>query len=160
MKNLLILFGIFFLISTTKAQSLNGIKVPIIVGGEMTSKSKENTITFKVAEDIKDTNGKIIILKNTAVIASIDNEKARGIGRAGSIKIQFQSTQDINGTVIKLSGNETILGESNRKHVLGVGLGVGLGLFYPMLFYLVKKGGEAVLKSNTIISSAIILQNE
>ncbi|MEZ4878999.1 MAG: hypothetical protein R2801_02380 [Chitinophagales bacterium] len=53
MKNLLILFGIFFLISTTKAQSLNGIKVPIIVGGEMTSKSKENTITFKVAEDIK-----------------------------------------------------------------------------------------------------------
>lgn len=134
--------------------------MPIIVGGEMTSKSKENTITFKVAEDIKDTNGKIIILKNTAVIASIDNEKARGIGRAGSIKIQFQSTQDINGTVIKLSGNETILGESNRKHVLGVGLGVGLGLFYPMLFYLVKKGGEAVLKSNTIISSAIILQNE
>ena len=135
-------------LSTVYGRSLPrpGASVPIIFTQEVSSKHPAVPVIL-VAEDLVDVQNKVIVLKGTPVVFSHEIIPAKRVGQPGVIDIRFLSVTSIYGTTIPLTGNMRQVGESRRKKVLGIGLGVGLWV-HPMLLYLLKKGEDVVIPVN------------
>ncbi|MBR1889958.1 MAG: hypothetical protein IJ816_04955 [Alloprevotella sp.] len=159
MKKIAFFLSVLCIGLSATAQTLpNNTQVPVQFTSELSSK---DTSTFSsgivVATDVKDNAGKILIKAGTPVVATLTSKKARGVGRPGMLEVEYVSTKAVDGTLIKLYGKTTQEGENRKGKVLGVGLGVGLTVLWPMLFYLCKKGGQAVIPAGMIVTGVFTL---
>lgn len=130
----------------------SGTPVIIRLQNDIKSEKSEQPV-FIVAADIKDLEGNLLIAQGTPVNAEFKSKKRKGVGKQGEIDIKFIFTTSTDGQIILLNGTAHEEGENLKGKALGVGLGVGLLLLFPMLAYMAKKGGSAQMKSGTIISS-------
>ncbi len=113
-----------------------------------------------VENDVKSKDGRVLIKRGTPVQLQIDRQKARGVGKPGSVTVKCVSTNAVDGQSILLEGS--VSGEGNDKKGLSSGLGVGLGLtFLPGVgfAFLAIKGEEAVIENNTIIPTVFVMND-
>ena len=126
-----------------------GTVVYIRTMSEVSSKTSESMDAI-VDADVKASDGTVLIKKGTRVNAIRDVQKAKGVGKPGSIMLKNLSTTSVDGQTIYLAGSVTEQGQSKRGQALGLGLGLGLCLVLPCLAILAKKGGEAVIPAGTL----------
>lgn len=125
----------------------------------MTSKN-EGSPSAIVESDVKSKDGRVLIKRGTPVQLQIDRQKARGVGKPGSVTVKCVSTNAVDGQSILLEGS--VSGEGNDKKGLSIGLGVGLGLtFLPGVgfAFLAIKGEQAVIENNTIIPTVFVMND-
>ncbi|MCO5231752.1 MAG: hypothetical protein M9958_11435 [Chitinophagales bacterium] len=134
--------------------------IPIRNVESISSESQNTVYEFQVIKDIKDSQGNIIIAEGTPVLVDLKVKKSKSIGKAGVVDIKLKSVETIDGKTVDLKGGIVIEPESSKGKVLGIGLGVGLLLTWPMLLYLIKKGDKAVLSENTTIIGNPIMDYE
>jgi|JI10StandDraft_1071094.scaffolds.fasta_scaffold24488_10 hypothetical protein len=124
---------------------------------EVSSENDDN-ILIQVTHNILDVNGKLLIKEGTPIQCNIEKTKRKGVGKPGSIVITMNSVKSVDGQDIRLNGKHSKEGKNMKGKALGVGLGVGLGtLLVPMLAYMAKKGGPAIIGANTVVSNVAIL---
>lgn len=131
-----------------------GTQVPVRLTTDANSKTGD-TPTAIVEQDVATRDGKVLIAKGTPVQLEIEAQKARGCGRPGSITVKCVSTQSVDGQRIALEGTKSTEGANKKGSTIG--LGVGLGCFvWPCLFILCKKGGEATIPANTLLTNVSV----
>ena len=102
------------------------------------------TVHFSVVNDIKNSDGLVLIKAGTPVSAQISFVEENGmIGKSGKLTISDFHTTAIDGTYIPLSG--TVSSNPEDKMVLSI----VLSIFVCPLFLLLK-GGEGSLPAGTI----------
>ncbi len=121
------------------------------------SSENEDNILIQVTHNILDANGKLLIKEGTPIQCNVEKTKRKGVGKPGSIVITMNSVKSVDGQDIRLNGKHSKEGQNMQGKALGVGLGVGLLLLTPMLAYIAKKGGPAVIGANTVVSNIAIL---
>lgn len=143
-----------FNLSTFAAIPLRrGTQVPVRLVEKMSSK-KSTTPNAIVDTDVKAADGTVVIKGGTPVNVESKVKKAKGTGKPGTINIKFVSTTAVDGTRIALEGsNVEVEGKNKRGVALGVGLGLGLTIVWPLLFVMCKKGGQAVIDANTLYNN-------
>lgn len=141
-------------------QSLSrGTSVPIKNVITISSKDVNNS-SFEESEDVKASDGTVVIKHGTPVTVSIKSKRARGCGRPGSLDVKFVSTQAVNGQTIMLEGIH-LKEEGRKKTGLAVGLGVGLGVgvFPPLLALLAIKGDQAIIEEDTYVNGVRLAED-
>lgn len=122
------------------------------------SSENEDNILVQVSHNILDANGRLLIKEGTPIQCNVEKTKRKGVGKPGSVVISMTSVKSVDGQDIKLNGKHSKEGQNMKGKALGVGLGVGLGTFLvPMLAYMAKKGGPAIIGANTVVSNIAIL---
>ena len=98
-----------------------------------------DVVNFKIANDVNDTNGNILIKAGTPVSAKITFVKSKlRIGRSGEITISDFNTKAVDGTYVPLSG--TVSEKAHNKMTLSIVLSA---VICPL--FLLMRGKEAVL---------------
>lgn len=155
MKQFVLLFSLIPLISfsQTKVDYNKSIKIEegtiIIVKSMSNITSKTNIdgefINFVCAEDIY-INNILVIKKNIKVGARIEiSDKAKGLGKEGTLKIIFNYITAIDGQNIPISGVYNYVKGENKS-----GTAVGLSFVLSPLF-LFLKGKEANIPIGSLI---------
>lgn len=129
-----------------------------IVSPINSEKGNSQNVNAIVDADVKSEDGKVLIKAGTPVEMQVEAQRARGCGRPGSVSASCAYTTAVDGQRIGLAGS-SVEAEGVSKKGLAVGLGVGLGLtFLPFvgLAFLAKKGGNAQINANAVISNAIV----
>lgn len=118
-----------------------------------------NKFAFKIAHDILSEDGKTVIFKNgQEVKCELECIKVERRGYPGKINILFLETKDVQGHVVKLSGNYSITGDSKRGLALGLTWGT-LAVIFPInFFFLLIKGEPAEIPSGVIIENAKVVE--
>ncbi len=101
-----------------------------------------DTLTFIVAQDVKDENDNVLIQAGTSVNASVNFEAKTYIGRSAKITINDFHTKAVDNTYIPLS--TAITEEPDDKMVLSIVLSV---LLCPL--FLLMKGKDAKIPAGT-----------
>lgn len=124
-----------------KVKSLTSLSTKTVHEGDI--------INFVVYQNLE-IDGIVIIKEGSLVIAYVESaQKAKGLGKEGSMKIQFNFTKAVDGTKIPLrSTNGTIEGQNK------VGGAVALAVVVTPLF-LLKKGKEAIIPEGKIMEAYI-----
>ncbi len=125
--------------------------IPIKNVEKIDGKNAKKTYEFVVSKDIKDNNGSVLISEGAPVMVDLKIKNRKAVGRSGEISVNLKSVEAVDGQLIELLGETSVKPDDQKGKVLGIGLGVGLLLFFPMLLYLLKKGDAAVMDSNTTI---------
>lgn len=136
-----------------------GTTLSVRITSQVTSKN-EGSPSAIVENDVKSKDGRVLIKRGTPVQLQIDRQKARGVGKPGSVTVKCVSTNAVDGQSILLEGS--VIGEGNDKKGLSIGLGVGLGLtFLPGVgfAFLAIKGEQAVIENNTIIPTVFVMND-
>ncbi|MGN0089574.1 MAG: hypothetical protein ACI36Z_01275 [Alloprevotella sp.] len=160
MKKCIFACSLVFFSMGAVAQSLTrGTPIPIKVVNTISSKDAGNS-SFEVSDDVKASDGTVIIKHGTPVTVSVNSKRARGCGRPGSLDVKFVSTQAVNGQTIMLEGIH-FKDEGRNKTALAVGLGVGLGVgcFPPLLALLAIKGEQAVIEEDTYFNGVRLAED-
>ncbi len=126
----------------------DGTEVKLTTIEEISSKKavQDDTVTFKVSEDIK-IDGKVVIAKGTIAKGIVTNAKKKGMmGRSGELSIRVESTETVDGQKIKLRSAKSGEGGDNTTSTIALTV-----LFGPL--GLLKHGKEAVIKANSIITA-------
>lgn len=148
-KNLLF---VFFLAVTLFANNKNvpaGYGFTVRVENEINAHNYTQPLVLIVVDDvINPITKKKIIAKNTPVRGMIQYQKNKSAGVPGKLLLQLTHVRAIDGQNILLQGDFHAIGDDKMEHVLGIGIGVGV-IFPPMLFYMLKKGGEPVITRGT-----------
>lgn len=160
MKNLLLLACSLFVISTASAQdSLTTKKITIPEGTVLKVKSlsafdsktvnEGDIVDFAVYEDLE-INGTIAIKEGAIVNAFIESsEKAKGLGKQGSLKVQFNYTKAADGSKVPLRSTKgTLSGEGTA------GSAIALAAVVSPLF-LLKKGKEAKVTQGKMMEAYV-----
>ena len=117
----------------------------------ITSKnSKEgDVVDFAIFQDLE-IDGMLVIKEGALVSAFIQSaEKAKGLGKAGEIRIQFNYTKSVNGTKIPLRSTKGTL-EGDGK----LGGAIALAVVLSPLF-LLKKGKEAKIAEGKVMEAFV-----
>lgn len=102
-------------------------------------------VNFAVADDVE-INGKLVIKEGTLVDGNIGSvQKAKGIGKEGSITINFTKVKAENGSSIPIRATKSAIKGENKG-----GASVALALVLSPLF-LLKKGKEAKIPQGKIL---------
>ena len=136
-----------------------GTTLSVRITSQVTSKN-EGSPSAIVENDVKSKDGRVLIKRGTPVQLQIDRQKARGVGKPGSVTVKCVSTNAVDGQSILLEGS--VIGEGNDKKGLSIGLGVGLGLtFLPGVgfAFLAIKGEQSVIENNTIIPTVFVMND-
>lgn len=104
-------------------------------------------------------NGDVLIRRGTPIELDAQVVRAKGVGKPGSVFLRCLTTQAVDGQVINLQGSYEKTGESRKGTALGVGLGVGLTVCWPVLFCLCIKGEQVVVPENTMIHNVVVNGN-
>ena len=135
------------LASNGTGKSILPAHTPIIIRCEETITTKDivsgGTVHFSVVNDVKNSNGTILIKAGSPVSAQISFSRDNGlIGRSGQLTISDFHTIAVDGSYIPLSG--TVSANPDDKMALSVVLSV---LICPL--FLLMKGDEARLPAGT-----------
>lgn len=126
-----------------------GYGFTVRVENEINGHNYLQPLVLIVTDDVINPHDKqLVVSKNTPVYGLIRYEKNKFAGIPGKLIIQLTHLKAVDGQNILLKGEFVALGEDKKDHVLGVGIGVGI-VFPPMLFYMLKKGGEPVIARGT-----------
>lgn len=156
--SVLLAIFVYPLIAQGNINLTNGSLINVVILNDVTTAGKGGTAaTAQIMNDLFDRNGKVLIKAGTPVELNAETTPAKGVGKPGSINLKFISTKSVDGQFIKLNGGYSAVGEDRKGKALGVGLGVGLFLLFPMLAYMAKKGGAAHIPSNTIVTNIPVL---
>ena len=119
---------------------------------------QDNTVSAMVANDIKASDGTILIKTGTPVRLQVNGTRAKGVGKAGHIEVTCSSTTATDGQEILLDGGISAHGKERRGLALGLGLSFGLTFIMPGigLALLAIKGKNATIPANTIITNAYV----
>jgi hypothetical protein len=160
MKNLLLLACSLFVLSTASAQdSLSTKKITIPEGTVLKVKSlsafdsktvnEGDIVDFAVYEDLE-INGTVAIKEGAIVNAFIESsEKAKGLGKQGSLKVQFNYTKAADGSKVPLRSTKgTLSGEGTA------GSAIALAAVVSPLF-LLKKGKEAKVTQGKMMEAYV-----
>ncbi len=118
---------------------------------EISSKtaSEGDLVDFTVYEDLV-IKGKTVIKEGTIVHGRIeDAAKAKGVGKQGSLKIQFDFTKAADGTKIPLRATKSTV-QGDDKTTSSVALAVVVS---PL--FLLKKGKEAKIPAGKIMEAYV-----
>lgn len=164
MKKFFCFLALIGITSTTVAQPVkinNGQSISIRTTKSVSSKSKNPDVTAIVDRDVKDITGeKVLIRRGTPVELALDAQKAKGVGKPGSIDISLLSTTAVDGQRIALLGGINCEGDDCEGAALGCGLGLGLTVLFPFgFFFLCMKGENVKIPANTIIPNVVINDN-
>mgnify|MGYP000885547906 CR=1 FL=1 len=103
-----------------------------------------DNVTLTVSADVM-VNKKVVIKGGTPVEAVVATAKDRGmIGKAGEIGISVRTTKAVDGSLIMLSGDKYVSGDSSTV------ASAGLAIFLCPLFLLME-GEEAIISPHTKI---------
>ncbi|MHA8056934.1 hypothetical protein VR611_13370 [Aquirufa nivalisilvae] len=160
MKNLLLLACSLFVLSTASAQdTLSTKKITIPEGTVLKVKSlsafdsktvnEGDIVDFAVYEDLE-INGTVAIKEGAIVNAFIESsEKAKGLGKQGSLKVQFNYTKAADGSKVPLRSTKgTLSGEGTA------GSAIALAAVVSPLF-LLKKGKEAKVTQGKMMEAYV-----
>jgi hypothetical protein len=159
MKKLLFVILSLSLFSAKAQDSLSTKKITIPEGTILKVKSlsafdsksvnEGDIVDFAVFEDLE-INGKIVIKEGAIVNSFIESlEKAKGLGKQGSLKVQFNYTKAADGTKVPLRSTKgTLEGEDK------VGGAVALAVVISPLF-LLKKGKEAKVTQGKLMEAFV-----
>lgn len=128
-----------------------GLNVTLYTARAYTSKNLQvgSMIELRTKEPIKDEKGYVLIKANQLVYATVNqSQKAKGLGKAGSLNFMIKDIKAIDGQNIPAYLNMSDEGKDRS----GAAIGVGALLFWPALF---MKGKEAEIKAGTIIQAYI-----
>ncbi len=160
MKNLLFIVCSLFVFNVAYAQdSLVTKKITIPEGTVLRVKSlsafdsksvsEGDMVDFAVFEDLE-INGSIVIKEGAIVNAYIESsEKAKGLGKEGSLKVQFNYTKATDGSKVPL--------RSTKGNLSGEGKGgsaIALAVVVSPLF-LLKKGKEAKVTQGKMMEAYV-----
>lgn len=120
---------------------------PIIIRCEETIRTKDvvsgGTVNFSVLNDVKSSNGTILIKAGAPVTAQISFARDKGmIGRSGELTVSDFHTTAVDGTYIPLSGS--VSANPDDKMTLSIVLSV---LICPL--FLLMKGEDAQLPAGS-----------
>ena len=120
---------------------------PIVIRCTETISTKDvvsgGEVNFAVVNDIKDSNGNILIKGGTPVTAQISFSKTKGmIGRSGEVTITDFHTTAVDGTYVPLSGS--VSARPDDKMTMSIVLSV---LICPL--FLLIKGDDAQVPAGT-----------
>ena len=108
-----------------------------------------DVVDFAMFQDLE-IDGILIIKEGALVSAFIQSaEKAKGLGKAGEIRIQFNYTKSVNGTKIPLRSTKGTL-EGDGK----LGGAIALAVVLSPLF-LLKKGKEAKIAEGKVMEAFV-----
>ena len=160
MKNLLLILCSLFVINVLNAQdTLSTKKITIPEGTVIRVKSlsafdsktvSEGAIVdFAIFEDLE-IDGLIVIKEGAIVNAYIEtSEKAKGLGKQGSLKVQFNYTKAADGAKVPLRSTKgTLSGEGTA------GSAIALAAVVSPLF-LLKKGKEAKVTQGKMMEAYV-----
>jgi hypothetical protein len=118
-------------------KSMSNITSKTIMYGEL--------IDFACADDTYVDN-KLVIKKNSNVRAKIENiDRAKGLGKEGTLKIKFNKLTTIDGQEIPI---EAVYGTSQGKNITEAA--VNLSVFFSP-FFLLLKGKEAKIPIGSLM---------
>jgi hypothetical protein len=150
---------------TSKANGAGEVTIPggTVVPIQSTEKinSQEHhagdKITFKVSTDVM-VNGQTVIKGGSMVEGTIRSiEKAKGVGRPGSMQLDLNYVKAIDGSNVSLSScNISKEGKNRRGLALGLGLGLGLTMGLVLLACLAIKGKPAVIDAGYSINCNVM----
>lgn len=114
-----------------------------------------------VDRDVTDISGeKVLIRRGTPVQLSTKVVKAKGVGKAGAIKIDCISTTAVDGQPVSLLGGLNLQGDDRKGVALGCGLGLGLTILCPVgFFFLCIQGENVEVPANTMIQNVVVNDN-
>lgn len=159
MKRFIILIAVIATALNTSAQEVTKKTLLIQEGTVLKVKSlsafdskvvnEGDVIDFAVFQDYE-IDGKVVIKEGTLVSAFIESaEKAKGLGKAGTLKVQFNYTKTVNGIKVPLRSTKgTQQGEAK------VGGAVALAAVVSPLF-LLKKGKEAKVTEGKVMEAYV-----
>lgn len=105
-------------------------------------------IDFKVRNDVK-VEDKVVISAGTIAKGQVMRaNKAKGLGKAGTIDVAIKSVAAVDGTNINLNGS--VYNEGEDKQTLSIVLGILL-----CVLFLTMKGKEAVLPSGYAVDASV-----
>lgn len=134
----------------------NGSPIFIRLLNTISSATKDEP-NFVVNGDVKDGIGNILIADGTQVRTESTITTRKAIGRPGKIDIKFVSTTAVDGQFITLTGSKSYTAADKKGKVIGVAVGVGLLVVWPMLAYLAKKGDDIEVPAGTMLSNNVII---
>ena len=125
------------------------LKVKSLTAFDSKVVNEGDVVDFVVFQDFE-IDGKVVIKEGTIVSAFIESaEKAKGLGKAGTLKVQFNYTKTINGMKVPLRSTKgTQQGEGK------VGGAVALAAVISPLF-LLKKGKEAKITEGKVMEAYV-----
>ncbi len=136
-----------------------GRSIPVRITSEVYSNARprhQTSPTAIVDTDIKNDDGQhVLIRRGTPVAISAVIRKAKGVGKGAFVQLECLSTYAVDGQQIRLYGNLIRVGKSREGTALGVGLGIGLTVFLPGLFFLCLKGKKVYIPENTLLHNVI-----
>jgi hypothetical protein len=117
--------------------------INVVITQDITSKSANpnDTVNFKVEEDVV-VNGHVLIRKDTPAIGSVIHAQKGGyMGKSGKLGIQVESTQTVDGQRLKLRAARGREGDDKTNST------ASLSIISPL--FLFRKGGEAKIYEGT-----------
>lgn len=148
-------------VSAQDVKLMGGQNIPVRLMTEINSKYRAQVAPYGIVDaNIMDSKGEnIVISRGTPVVMDIEIQRAKGVGKAGYIKINCVSTTAVDGQRINLVG--TNIAQGNDRKGLAIGLGVGLGIVVcpPCFFCLCIKGENVVIPENTVLSNIVVNEN-
>ena len=114
-----------------------------------------------VASDVK-IGDKIVIRGGTPVKFMVKVKNAKGAGKPGKITMIPESTTDVNGNTIPLSGLPIKQsGKGKYGKAFGLGFGLGFTILFPWgLFFLCIKGEDCCYNGAIISCTAVVSDNQ
>ncbi len=133
-----------------------GTNVPVHLTSDASS-NKKNQVTAVVTANVIDKSTKeVLIAQGTPIQLSVERQKAKGMGKGGSIKVQAVSTTAIDGTTVMLTGNASKEGDDTNAALI-TGLVTGLTVLPVVGFaFFALKGEQAQFQSGYVITNVIV----
>ena len=163
MKKIVLMFIVGLLsvsnaVGQERVMLANGTSIPVRITTPIDSKASfEQNIAAIVERNIYDDSGNIVLIRRgTPVVMHADIQKARGVGKPGSIKLTALTTTAVDGQTIHLMGGYQTIGQSKRGLALGVGVGVGVFVCWPCIFCLCIKGENVTISENTMLNNVVV----
>lgn len=141
---------------TTGGMLQNGTPIFVKLLNNISSGSTDEP-NFVVNGDVKDASGSVLIADGTQVKTEYKATKKKALGRPGTIEIKFISTTSVDNQFITVTGSKNYTAVDKKGKVIGIAVGVGLTLVFPMLAYLAKKGDDIEVSAGTMLTNNIIV---
>lgn len=108
-----------------------------------------DSVDFKMYDDVL-VDGYVVINGGTPVSGTVTKAQGEGaLGKAAKLTVNVKSVQAVDGTVIGLSGSQSVAGEDKSTEAVGG----GLFLCAPMLL---MQGEEATIPANTRLECRVM----
>jgi hypothetical protein len=108
-----------------------------------------DSIDFRVYDDVV-VDGYVVINGGSPVSGTVTKAQGEGaLGKAAKLTVQVKSVEAVDGTIIGLSGSQTVAGEDKSTEAVGG----GLFLCAPMLL---MKGEAATIPANTRLECRVM----